>query len=80
MPVESPDWLTAADAVREFGLSYNLLRKLVADGVFTRGVFGVAKDRPPIYVRRVELAAWKAGGVNAVAPIREAFATAAGSV
>jgi hypothetical protein len=76
MPVESPGWLPASEAVREYGLSYNLLRKLVADGVFTRGVFGAAKERPPIYVRRAELDAYKAGGVNAVAPVRAAFSAA----
>jgi hypothetical protein len=66
MAGDFPGWIAAPDAVRRHGISYTMLRKLVRDGVFTRGQFSAAKERPPIYVRVAELRAWKRGGVAAV--------------
>lgn len=73
MTTQFPGWIAASDAVEKYGISYTLLRKLVSDGVLTRGVFSTAKERPPIYLRTTELDAWKSGGVGAVAPVRSAF-------
>lgn len=76
MAAEYPGWLTATEATDRYGISYTMLRKLVADGVFTRGQFSSAKDRPPIYLRVTELEAWRAGGVPAVNAVKsEANAT-----
>lgn len=76
MAVEIPGWLTAQDASERYGIPYQSLRKLVADGVFTRGNFSGAKERPPIYLRVEELDAWKRGGVTAAKRLRDAWAAA----
>jgi hypothetical protein len=51
-------------------MSYGRLCELVAEGVFTRGKFSLAKQRPPIYLRVEELNAWNRGGVDAVRRVR----------
>ncbi|AWM35851.1 hypothetical protein C1280_01660 [Gemmata obscuriglobus] len=66
-------WLPAPEAARLFDINYKQLCALVHEGVFTRGKFGAAKKRPPIYLRVAELEAWKRGGVPAVAPIKAAY-------
>ncbi len=76
MAAESCEWLTAAEASARYGIPYPSLRKLVADGVFTRGQFGTATRRPPIFLRVVELDAWKSGGVAAARRLKDAWAVA----
>lgn len=73
MAVKYPGWISALDAAQKYGIRYNALRQLVRDGVFTRGQFSTAKERPPIYLRTAELDAWKKGGLDAVAPVKAAF-------
>lgn len=73
MEPDFPKWLSATEAVERYGIEYQMLRKLVHSGVFTRGQFSAAKSRPPIYLRVAELDAWKKGGVAAVAPLKAAF-------
>ncbi len=72
MAAEFPGWLSAPEAVERYGIAYVMLRRLVADGVFTRGRFSTAKKKPPIYVRVAELDAWKSGGIPAVSKARKA--------
>jgi hypothetical protein len=67
-----PGWLSAPEAARRYGIEYQALRRLVATGVFTRGRFSAAAVRPPIYLRKTELDAYKRGGVDAVAAARSA--------
>jgi hypothetical protein len=67
-----PGWLSAPEAARRYGIDYQALRRLVATGVFTRGRFSAALRRPPIYLRKTELDAFKRGGVDAVAAARAA--------
>jgi hypothetical protein len=66
-----PGWLSAREVTQKYGLTYDQLRFLLRKGVFTRGVFSPAKERPPIYVRAEELRAWKRGGIEAVQKVRE---------
>ena len=73
MAADFPGWMILSEASERYGVSYGMLRKLVSDGIFTKGQFSTAPDRPPIYLRIEELDAWKRGGVNAVAPVRAAF-------
>lgn len=73
MATKFPGWLSAAEAVAQYGINYDTLRDLVQEGVFTRGSFAAGRSRPRIYVREVELKAWKSGGVGAVAPVRAAL-------
>lgn len=76
MAVDFPGWIAATEAAEKFGVTYNWLRQLVKDGVFTRGQFSSAKERPPIYLRLAELRAFKRGGIAAVAPVKTAYEAA----
>jgi len=68
-----PGWLSISEAAKKYRADYNALRRMVKDGVFTRGQFSSAKGRPPIYLRVDELDAWKRGGVAAVASVKAAY-------
>lgn len=72
MAREFPGWLHIGVAAGRYRADYELLRRMVADGVFTRGRFTSAKEQAPIYLRVDELDAWQRGGVDAVRALREA--------
>lgn len=76
MAVDFPGWIPATEAAEKFGITYNWLRQLVRDGLFTRGQFSTATQRPPIYLRVAELRAFKKGGIAAVAPVKAAYEAA----
>lgn len=72
MVKEFPGWLALPDAAKLCGLTYESLRRLVKDGVFTRGRFTSAvAAKTPIYLKVSELETFKAGGVDAVLAMRE---------
>lgn len=73
MATVQKEWLSATEAAEKYELSAKLLRRLVRKGVFTRGNFGAAVVRPPIYLRVAELDAYRSGGVTAVAPVKNAY-------
>lgn len=73
MSAEFPGWLTPAEATERYGISYTMIRKLLAEEVLTRGQFSTASERPPIYLRVEELDAWKRGGVPAIAPVKARY-------
>lgn len=70
MAKEFPGWLPIAVAAERYDLHYEALRRLVNQGIFTRGRFTSRKEQAPIYLRIEELDAWKRGGVNAVAAVK----------
>ena len=71
---EIPGWLPISAACAQYGHDYEFLRRLVKEGIFTRGRFTSAKETAPIYLRVDELDAWKAGGVEEVERVRAARA------
>lgn len=73
MAAEFPGWMIMSEASERYGVSYMTLRKMVRDEVFTKGQFSTAASQPPVYLRIVELDAWKRGGIAAVAPLKAAF-------
>lgn len=75
--LEFPGWMRLRDAAIAYGLKYETLRRLVKDGVFTRGRFtSQSADTPPVFVKIAELDAWKSGGVDAVIALRNRVADA----
>ncbi len=72
MAREFPGWRHIGVAAKEYGVTWALLRKLVKEGVFTRGRFTSTTDAGPVYLKVAELDAWQSGGVDAVRAIREA--------
>lgn len=74
MAAEFPGWMTAYQAAKHLGLDYATVRTLANAGVFTKGQFSVSEVRPPIYLRIVELDAFKLGGVPAVVPLKAEYA------
>ncbi len=53
MAAEFPGWLPAVEAVSRYGIAYNMLRQLVADGVFTRAEAFLLRLRPGEAYRRL---------------------------
>jgi hypothetical protein len=65
-------WLTIKQAVKKYGLDYDLLRNAVILGIFTRGDFIEGRNNP-IFLRIVELDAYKAGGAAAALKLKQEF-------
>jgi hypothetical protein len=74
MAAEFPGWMTAYQAAKHLGMDYATVRTLANAGVFTKGQFSASEKRPPIYLRVVELDAFRSGGVPAVVPLKAEYA------
>lgn len=70
-----PGWVSLPEAAervcgKRYGSGHEQLRRLVADGVFTRGRFS-GSERGRIFILEDELAAWRKGGVAAVKEVQK---------
>lgn len=60
-------WLPLKDAAARAGVCYETLRQVARRGdVFSRRELLPGRKRPRVFIREDELAAWVAGGVDAV--------------
>jgi hypothetical protein len=70
-------WIHILEACERYGHDYNHLRRMVKEGIFTRGRFTSEAKGAPIYLLVKELDAFKRGGAGAVRKVQASDTVAA---